>query len=229
VWFATSGQFAAWKTNPDSFLWLNGIAGCGKTILSSTIIEEVLRHCHLRSDLAVVYFYFDFNDAEKQQHDKMIRSLITQLYAQSQSVLKPLESLFSSHRNGERQPPTHLLLATLRQMIEGFGETFIILDALDECVERKELLADIKEIMKWKLGKLHILVTSRKERDIERWLGPLIDDQDTVCIQNTLINDDIRAYVRTRLETDEELERWRSKQEVQDEIETKLMEKANGM
>jgi hypothetical protein len=176
-----------------------------------------------------VYFYFDFNDPEKQLHDRMIRSLITQLSAQSGGISKPLESLFSYCMNGERQPVTHSLLTTLRQMVEEFSETFIILDALDECVERKELLADIKEIAKWKLGKLHILVTSRKERDIERSLGSLINDQGEVHIQNTMVNDDIRAYVRKRLEADEELERWRSKQEVQDEIETKLMGKANGM
>lgn len=228
-WFVASPEFSAWKTNPDSFLWLHGIAGCGKTILSSTIIEDVFRHCHLKSTYAVVYFYFDFNDDEKQLHEKMIRSLISQLSAQSGNASKLLETLFSSCLHGERQPTRHSLLLTLRKMVEEFAETFIILDALDECVERKELLADIKEIAKWKLGKLHMLVTSRREIDIERSLGPLINDHDEVCIQDDLVNDDIRAYVRQRLETDEELARWRSRPEVQDEIETKLMEKANGM
>lgn len=32
-WFLKSIAFKSWKTDPDSFLWIHGIAGCGKTIL----------------------------------------------------------------------------------------------------------------------------------------------------------------------------------------------------
>ena len=32
-WFLESIAFKSWKTDPDSFLWMHGIAGCGKTIL----------------------------------------------------------------------------------------------------------------------------------------------------------------------------------------------------
>ncbi|KAI9766559.1 MAG: hypothetical protein M1839_004886 [Geoglossum umbratile] len=133
TWFVGSEQFANWKTNPNSFLWLHGIPGCGKTILTSTIVEDVLQHCHLGRTLAVAYFYFDFNDVEKQQHEKMIRSLITHLSIQSASTPRALESLFSSCRNGERQPTTSTLLETLQEMVQEFDETFIILDALDCC------------------------------------------------------------------------------------------------
>jgi hypothetical protein len=51
-------------------------------------------------------------------------------------------------------------------MIQAFDETFIILDALDECKGRQELLENIDEIGKWKTEKLHILCTSRREKDI---------------------------------------------------------------
>jgi hypothetical protein len=69
----------------ELFLWLYGIPGCGKTILSSTIIEDVLYHYH-DPTMAVIYFYFDFNDVEKQQYEKMLRSLITQLSLQCTST-----------------------------------------------------------------------------------------------------------------------------------------------
>jgi hypothetical protein len=32
-WFLNSNAFKSWKTDPNSFLWIHGIAGCGKTIL----------------------------------------------------------------------------------------------------------------------------------------------------------------------------------------------------
>jgi hypothetical protein len=51
--------------------------------LSSTIIEDVISHCLADSTAGVVYFYFDFNDVKKQYQENLIRSLITQLSAQS--------------------------------------------------------------------------------------------------------------------------------------------------
>jgi hypothetical protein len=76
---------------------------------------------------------------------------------------------------------------------------------------------------------VHILATSRREKDIEESLDPLVNDQKKVCIQSVLVNDDIRAYIRKRLQNDQRLKRWRNKPEVLQEIEMKLMGKADGM
>ncbi len=65
-----------------------------------------------------------------------------------------------------------------------------ILDALDECKERQELLTDIDEIAGWKNRKLHMLATSRRENDIEESLEPLVNDQEKICIQSALVNDE---------------------------------------
>ncbi|PZC88567.1 vegetative incompatibility protein HET-E-1, partial [Pyrenophora tritici-repentis] len=46
VWLLEGEQFTTWKESAASRLWLYGIPGCGKTILSSTIIEHLLQHCH---------------------------------------------------------------------------------------------------------------------------------------------------------------------------------------
>lgn len=159
----------------------------------------------------------------------MIRSLITHLSVRSASTSQALESLYSSKMNGNQQPTTNELLTTLRQIIQGFEETFVILDALDECKDRQELLAGIEEMIRWKTGKLHMLVTSRKENDIEEWLNPLSNEEGKICIQSALVNDDIRTYVHERIQIDRGLKRWQKKPEVQQEIETTLMSKADGM
>jgi len=114
-------------------------------------------------------------------------------------------------------------------MIREFDETFVILDALDECKERQALLEDIDEIVAWKTGKAHILVTSRKENDIKESLEPLVNDENVICIQSELVTHDIRVYVRERLLTDRKLKRWQRKPEVQQEIEMTLVGKADGM
>jgi hypothetical protein len=164
----------------------------------------------------------------------MIRSLIVQLStqplsSQSLNISRALKSLFASKNNGQQRPTAGELLTTLQQMIEEFDETFVILDALDECNHRNELLEDIEKIKGWKKEKLHILVTSRKEPDIEEHLTPLVCDKGIICIQSALVDNDIRLYVRARLQNDSRLKRWHKMPEIQLEIERTLMEKANGM
>lgn len=228
IWFTESLVASNWKTAPGSFLWLYGIPGCGKTILSSTIIEAIFDHCSNNSSLAVLYFYFDFNDAEKQRPESTIRSLIIQLSLQCISVPQTLNSLYRTSTDGQRQPAYDSLLETLQQMIGVFQEIYLVIDALDESSDRYELLANIKEMTSWKDANLHTLVTSRREKDIVDSMEYLTD-QEKVCIQNIHINDDIRAYVRGRLFTDPKLKRWRNQPRVQLEIEITLMEKVDGM
>jgi NACHT domain len=228
-WFIGSRQFTDWKSKPDSFLWLHGIPGCGKTVLCSTIIEDVLQHTHCNPAVALVYFYFDFNDIGKQRYENMIRSLITQLSTQGPSRSEALETLFSSCMNGIRQPTSSALLTTLQKMIQETDETFIILDALDECEERSRLLGIIEEMAGWGFKKSHVLVTSRREKDIEEVFEPLLNDKQMICCQSTLINSDIRIYVHERLQTDHSLKRWQNLPKVQEEIETALLSKADGM
>ena len=75
--------------------------------------------------------------------------------------------------NGERQPSCQMLLATWLQMMTAFREIFIILDARDESVERPKLLADIEEIFERENTNLHVLITSRREKNIEESLARL--------------------------------------------------------
>jgi hypothetical protein len=69
---------------------LHGIPGCGKTILSSTRLENVFQYCADDPGRVVSYFYFDFNDAEKHSPELMVRSLICQLSAMCQDTYMSL-------------------------------------------------------------------------------------------------------------------------------------------
>lgn len=228
-WFLKSDVYQDWLLNPNSRLWLYGIPGCGKTILSSTIIQRIFSECQTRANAAVLYFYFDFNDIQKQHTEHLIRSLIVQLSSQQKGLPHVLESLYSLCMDGECQPAYDTLLLTLQEIMRGFVETYLILDALDECLERHELLDSIGELALWNDANVHILITSRREKDIEELMEPLCGDNSTVPIQSMLVNADIRAYIHGRLQTDRTLKRWRDRPEIRSEIENKLMDKADGM
>lgn len=228
-WFLATDTYSNWLSTPTSLVWMHGIPGCGKTVLSSTVIQNISKYCESRTGSIVLYFYFDFNDIEKQKYAKMLRSLVTQLCSQCANTPKVLESLYSSCRNGEQQPTDSSLLAALCQMIGQFEDVYVILDALDECLERQELLASIQQLIRCNDGRIHILTTSRMEKDIEESMEPFTNNREKIRIRSMLIDNDIRSYVRGRLQTDPTLKRWQKQPKMQKEIEDTLMDKTDGM
>jgi predicted ATPase len=232
LWFLQRDVFQKWQTEQHSFVWLHGIPGCGKTILSSTIINYLEK---TYPEQILLYFYFDFNDSSKQTLENVVRSLIGQLYRKRTETHTFLDSLFSSHENGQRQPSCESLCKVLSQMLDEAKEVYIVLDALDECRIREGspsagLLSWIETLLQPGQGNLRLLVTSRPEHDIETVLRNLAKREEAIVpIQSDLINNDIRSYVHSRVRVGDGLKRWQERTDVLVEIETALMEKANGM
>ncbi|PGH27053.1 hypothetical protein AJ80_01239 [Polytolypa hystricis UAMH7299] len=183
-WFIKGEEFLKWKDDPDQFIWIHGIPGCRKTILASTIIQHIRDQFSLDTTASVAYFYFDFNDGDKQQH----------------------ESLYLSKKERGYHPSDEELLVTLKRIVEEQERVFVILDALDECTDRERLLKAIKNIAGWKTGKLHMLMTSRREKDIEDEFDSAVAAE-RISMQNASVDDDIRLYVHERIHTDPKLSR----------------------
>lgn len=230
-WFLQDTAYSAWKSDQNSFLWLYGIPGCGKTVLSSTIIEDLAKGGSSQSPL---YFYFDFNEASKQSLDKAVRSLIIQLYREREDVRRHLDSLYSSCKSGVKQPSIDSLCKAFQDMVQQAGEAWIILDALDECQTRKDyqdgrLLPWVENLLGSRQTNIHLLVTSRPEQDIKSAIEKWARIQDIISIQSSKIVKDICSYVYASVRQHERLSRWRSRPEIQEEIETTLIEKSHGM
>ena len=173
----------------------------------------------------IVYYYFDFSDTLKQSSDSLIRSLITQLSSQSTICPEALKSIYSQNLNGQRQPTTEDLVVGLKHIVGSFQHVYVIIDALDECRDREQLLPLIEAIIGWKLGNLHMLATSRQERDIEECVGPLASAQ--INLHSVQVNTDIHTHLRERLQSDPKLKKWPAK--IHGQIEAALMDGAHGM
>ncbi|KAH9995629.1 hypothetical protein BJV74DRAFT_987076, partial [Russula compacta] len=80
-WFTQSSGFEEWREK-RSLLWIHGKPGSGKSILCSSIIQELNEKCD--SGLALMsYYYFDFKDIAKQDIRGFVASLLAQLCAKS--------------------------------------------------------------------------------------------------------------------------------------------------
>ena len=59
-WFLEGEDFQRWVQADRARLWMNGIPGSGKTILTSTIIEEVEKS--LSKERALAYVFYDYKE-----------------------------------------------------------------------------------------------------------------------------------------------------------------------
>lgn len=85
-------------------------------------------------------------------------------------------------------------------------------------------------MLKSEQASVHLLLTSRPEQDIESGIREFAGKDKVVLIQSSTISNDIRAYIGARVKSeDNDLKRWQTRPAVQDEIEIRLMEKADGM
>jgi hypothetical protein len=195
--------------------------------VSSTIIDAISTHTTLRPGTAIAYFYFDFNDAEKQHVKGFLSTLIAQLALFSSEAAGKLQDLYTRCQNGHQHPSMPSLQNCFKEILELGSPTLLVFDALDECTQREKLLDLITEIQQWKMPNVNVLATSRKEQDITEALMPLLTG--VVDIQSTEVESDIRLYVENCLQSDAKLKRWCKDADLKDEIQKTLIDGADGM
>ena len=221
--------YLKWKSGGNPLLWLHGIPGCGKTILLTTVIEDLQAsktHTH-----AHLYFYFDFSNTEKQSFDKCIRSLAHQLYNRNETTRENLDELYRVSYNGSTQPTSDALLSAFAKALKDTGDVWIVLDALDECTSRTELLPWIRSLVQGTEhhGHIYFLATSRPEQDIKAAFESFAEKEQTIAITNDLLEVDIRNYVHMRVREEGELQRWQHRPDILSKVETTLLVKTKGM
>jgi hypothetical protein len=157
----------------------------------------------------------------------MLRSLIAQLASQHNTCPAGLQSLWFSRTGNHDQLSTVTLLKALHDTILEFDVVSVVIDALDESQERESLLHIISEMIKWKTGRLHLLVASRKEVDIAaRFSEMLTESLETFAlpIQTHVVDGDIQSYVQSQLATSQALRKWKAFEDLQLSITEKLLE-----
>jgi len=222
-WFLSSHQFAQWfQPGKPSSLWLHGIPGAGKTILCSTIIENVRSRCS--GDEICAFFYFDSISGQvaKQTVSSMLSSFLAQISAAQ--IHQEVHRLYEKCEKGRRTPTLDELTETIFTVLNKGLRVHLIVDALDECSERELLLRVIKQMLQVE-GDIHLLLTSRKEYDIESTLQPIVTA--IVSMEDKRVDPDIRIHVEQCMREDPKLCRWDEK--IKEEIVNELVSRAKGM
>ena len=186
-------------------------------------INETQNYCKL-NDHRLAYFYCDFKDSKFQDPINVIGSVVGQLAVQETELPKDLESLFHNCSKARTRPSLGSLLEVLKnETSSGARRTYIVIDALDECTNREGLLDGLVELHSLVDLAINILVTSRKENDINEALENL----PSLFIKESDITQDVELYVQSEIEKRKKLKE--KTDVVKARIRSTLVEGAKGM
>ena len=203
-WVLENEKFNRWVTTGSTeeappLLWIHARPGAGKTFLAAHCVEL------LQESDSVAYFFCDTKVQKRRTSIHVVRTWVNQILQENPLYLPEVEKIFSRSDIPTMAGMKKMLDALLAKM----DLCWFVLDGLDECEPqaRTELLQICKHLME----KAKILITSRKENDIDRWmtqldekkLGTIIIEPEDNCL-------DIRNYVENRVRDmeidDEDLE-----------------------
>jgi hypothetical protein len=202
-----------------------GKAGCGKTVLSSTVIEDMRLHCNTLPNVGHAVFYFSFSDDHKQAFEDLLRSMAVQL-GWKEPGLSMLQAAYDKPNQGSlgTQELEKILLAS----IASFDAVYLHLDALDECPEsgdaRQDVLTGIEKFAH-ATSNLRIFATSRELQDISESMDRV--GSSSLLISSQAVDIDIRSYVSSQVSLDSRLNRLNPT--TKSLIENTIGSKADGM
>jgi hypothetical protein len=185
----------------QNLLWIHGLAGSGKSTLSTTIANRFRGRGQLGA-----FLFFDRDVAERSQPSVVFRTVAFQLASNhphiSKAISATVENIPSIAESSIRMQFIKLLVDSVSPHHKNMF-LVIILDALDECgtaKERDSLLDVLVEEAPHLPQFLRIIVTSRAEFDIHA----AFNAQPHVIIQELDITsegnaEDIHSYISYRL------------------------------
>lgn len=177
---------------------------------SAPAFHSLTSSCENSPYNALAYYYFSFTEQPGQDASRMLSSMIRQLCGARPDSPSWLSNLGSTFRDKGARPTLEHLEGTLWNAVEGFDAVYRIVDALDECTTSKgaraTLMKSLVRLQKCSPPNVHILVTSRKEPDIEAALDrvPLASEEKIDLFQfREAMNHDMDIYLQQKLDSPE--------------------------
>ena len=151
--------------------------------------------------MPIVYYYCDYKNAKSQQPVEVFRTILANLSRVNDEVLEFMESFSKKYRKFKTSCSVEVLHQALINCAKLVGRVFIVIDALDECIERSELLEKLANIANAQTN-INIFLTSRKEFDIEQYFESIpklsIDPTDVASDVEVFVNNQLLGLIKTR-------------------------------
>lgn len=199
-WILQDAAFERWwNSSKHCALWINGLAGYGKTVLASFVIETLRQKLNsAKGNLA--YHYFDASDGTSLTLSTLLGSIVKQLCIGMNSLPKNIVDEYDAQmiRKGSPKPPdVSQLHGMLDDIICNQESTIIVLDGVDESPE-SEAICEVLNALADEQGLAHVLLFSRPDARIRREVSHFEELQ----MPESVLQDDIGRYVVARMKTE---------------------------
>lgn len=168
-WILKEDEFLRWKdlSQPrptSSLLWLGGGAAAGKSVLSSFIINNLVKQ-----GLCCQYFFFRFGDDKKRTISLLLRSLAYQIARQVPAFVENLLQLVDETIDFETVGHLTIWDRIFRSLLfrsSNLRPLYWVIDGLDEADEPRAVIKLLSETSQ-SLVPIRILILGRNTSEIE--------------------------------------------------------------
>ncbi|KAI1737673.1 hypothetical protein F4680DRAFT_203534 [Xylaria scruposa] len=191
VWLFTFRPFIDWVQSSDAntqILWLKGIPGAGKTVLSSAIIDRL----RIIQTAKTAFAFLTYQDASTLALST-IHSIIFQLAGKDEDLIAIICESMCDDLKSNLSTAGNLLASLIRYS----GPVYLVIDGVDEIseVERGRLIIELLRLVE-ECEMLKIIFSSRSEADLMRLLSDIVIEIN-VHDQN---EGNIRSYIDGRIQ-----------------------------
>ncbi|KAF9034958.1 hypothetical protein BDP27DRAFT_827359 [Rhodocollybia butyracea] len=148
-WLLSDPTYLKWKNGEIHLLWIQGKVGSGKTVLSTTIIDDIKQ-----TQSTVCFYYFDNRDnsgAKAKNYRGFLLSILFQMAICQDKLHPALHSLYKNCKNGSMQASLKDLESALAEVVRDMQSVYIILDAMDDCYKQAQAFWKQPRLFKYPL------------------------------------------------------------------------------
>jgi hypothetical protein len=190
LWFLDSSEFTEWVHGASQTLFCPGIPGAGKTMMAAIAVDHLLNTVQT-ADVGVAYLYCNYKRQADQTTPNLLAAMLKQLVQDRPSIAQPLSSLYDHHQVRRTRLSLDETVSTLRSVLESYSKVYIVIDALDECLERDGTRSQLLKLCRSLQGQtdLRLMATSRHISNIVE------EFKDMPQVEVRASNADVRRFV----------------------------------
>ncbi|KAK8062606.1 HET-domain-containing protein [Apiospora hydei] len=223
-WILEHDDFQRWRHGEGSrLLWIKGDPGKGKTMLLCGIIKELEQP---KSETTLSYFFCQSTEPDLRTPTAVLRGLIFMLVRKNELLRRPIQEEYAAAGSKlfNTEQALRRLLTTILEDPKS-GSPVLIIDALDECEDLRNLL-ELVRYFSSEIRSVKLLVSSRNWPEIGDYLENLPQGSSlSLELNQESVSVAVGLYIRNRVKALADLKRCDC--QIWKDVEVDLTSKAN--